>query len=216
MRAIHTKLRSERGASITFALLLFLVCAVVASVVLTAGTAASGRLSQQVESDQRYYSVSSAARLLQTEIESTTVTKTVTTPTGGGTAQTTYAINDQTVSSPTGVAALLYEAAQKNLSEIAADSSYTLTNRPSVSATINGADVASLAVTVTGKLMNDGRLILEVCNTSATGDPYTQRLTFSLDQQIVNTSNAAQGTNSEVTKMTWRLYDVETIMGAAT
>ena len=38
MSGIRTKLNSQRGASITFALLLFLVCAVVGSVVLTAGT----------------------------------------------------------------------------------------------------------------------------------------------------------------------------------
>lgn len=64
MQAIKNKIRSRRGASLTFALLLFLVCAVVGSVVLVAGTAASGRMSQIAEMDQRYYSVNSAARLL--------------------------------------------------------------------------------------------------------------------------------------------------------
>ena len=65
MAGIQKKLRSERGASITFALLLFLVCAAVGSVILTAATAASGRFSSLAESDQRYYSVTSAARLLK-------------------------------------------------------------------------------------------------------------------------------------------------------
>ena len=51
------KLTSNKGASITYALLLFLVCAVVASIVLTAGTAASGRMSKISEMEQRYYSV---------------------------------------------------------------------------------------------------------------------------------------------------------------
>ena len=64
MQAIKNKIRSRRGASLTFALLLFLVCAVVGSVVLVAGTAASRRLIQIAEMDQRYYSVNSAARLL--------------------------------------------------------------------------------------------------------------------------------------------------------
>ena len=41
MNGIGQKLRSDRGASITFALLLFLVCAVVSSVVIVAGTAAA-------------------------------------------------------------------------------------------------------------------------------------------------------------------------------
>lgn len=64
MSVIKKKLKSDRGASITYALLIFLVCAIIGSAVLTAGTAASGRLSQMVEIDQRYYSVNSAASLL--------------------------------------------------------------------------------------------------------------------------------------------------------
>ena len=64
LRPIKKKIQSERGASITFALLLFLVCAVVGSAVLTAGSAAAGRMSKIAENDQRYYSVNSAARLL--------------------------------------------------------------------------------------------------------------------------------------------------------
>lgn len=64
MRTIKNKLSSQRGASLTFALLMFLVCAVVGSAVLTAGTAAAGRMSRIAETDQRYYSVNSAARLL--------------------------------------------------------------------------------------------------------------------------------------------------------
>lgn len=62
---IKRKLRSDKGASITFALLIFLVCAVISSVVLVAATASSGRISNQAETDQRYYSVTSAAELLK-------------------------------------------------------------------------------------------------------------------------------------------------------
>jgi hypothetical protein len=62
--AVVRKIVSKTGASITFALLLFLVCAVVGSVVLVAGTSAAGRMSQIAEYDQRYYSVTSAAELL--------------------------------------------------------------------------------------------------------------------------------------------------------
>ena len=61
---ISAKLKAQTGASITYALLLFLVCAVVSSVVLAAGTAASGRMSKAVETDQRYYSVASTVELL--------------------------------------------------------------------------------------------------------------------------------------------------------
>ena len=68
------KLKSQNGASISFALLLFLVCATAGAVVLAAGTAAAGRLSQMVNMDKRYYSASSAAALLAKEIEGKKVT----------------------------------------------------------------------------------------------------------------------------------------------
>ena len=70
MNLIHHKLRSRRGASLSIALLLFLVCLAVASVVLAAGTAASGRLSELREADQRYYSVTSAAELVRDLVSS--------------------------------------------------------------------------------------------------------------------------------------------------
>ena len=68
-KRLYSKLRSQTGASITFALLLFLVCAVLCSVIITAATASSGCMSQIAETDQRYYAVSSAAELLQKQID---------------------------------------------------------------------------------------------------------------------------------------------------
>ena len=62
---MRAKLNSEHGAALTYALLCFLVCAVVGSVILTAATAAAGRFAGLTESDRRYYAVSSAARLLE-------------------------------------------------------------------------------------------------------------------------------------------------------
>ena len=68
------KIRSQTGASITFALLLFLVCAVLCSVILTAATVSSGRMSGMAEADQRYYAVTSAAELLKNLIDGQSVT----------------------------------------------------------------------------------------------------------------------------------------------
>ena len=65
MKRIRKKLNSQVGASITFALLLFLVCAVLCSVIIVAATASSGRMGGLVTSDQRYYAVTSAAELLK-------------------------------------------------------------------------------------------------------------------------------------------------------
>lgn len=67
------KIKSNKGASLSIALLFFLICAVISSVVLTAGTAAAGRLSKRAELDQQYYLVNSAAELIIEELEGKTV-----------------------------------------------------------------------------------------------------------------------------------------------
>ncbi len=74
-KQILKKLKSNDGLSLAIALLLFLICAVVASVILTAGTAASGRLSKKAELDQKYYLVNSVADLLVEELEGKTIIK---------------------------------------------------------------------------------------------------------------------------------------------
>ena len=65
MRQLKAKLRSRRGASITFALLLFLVCAVISGVVIVAASTVGGRMSGMRETDERYYAATEAARALQ-------------------------------------------------------------------------------------------------------------------------------------------------------
>lgn len=65
---MRRKLRSDCGASMLLALLLFLVCAVAGSVILASGTAAAGRVSELAEMDQRYYAVVSAAEALRSQI----------------------------------------------------------------------------------------------------------------------------------------------------
>ena len=63
------KIRSRKGASITFALLAFLVCSVVSAVVLAAAAASAGRVSNLAEMDQRYYAVTSAAQLFRDTLD---------------------------------------------------------------------------------------------------------------------------------------------------
>lgn len=75
---VKQKLRSQRGASLSMALMLFLVCAVVASIVLAAATAASGRQSQLEAMDKSYYNVTSAAKLLWDELGQGTQSVTIT------------------------------------------------------------------------------------------------------------------------------------------
>ena len=67
-KTVFQKIKSDRGASIAVALILFLVCAAVGAVILTAATASAGRFSKLSEMDQRYYRVSSAAELLANQL----------------------------------------------------------------------------------------------------------------------------------------------------
>ena len=91
MSRIKKKLKSDRGASLSWALLIFLVCAVVGSAVLVAGTAAAGRMSKLAENDQRYYAVTSTAGLLRDVLkEKITVTRSSATTTDG---KVTYSIS---------------------------------------------------------------------------------------------------------------------------
>lgn len=72
---IAKKLRSDSGASITFALLLFLVCAALSAVVLVAATTAAGRLKNLAASDSNYYSVMSAAEYINDQMDGQAVSE---------------------------------------------------------------------------------------------------------------------------------------------
>lgn len=63
------RLKSERGASLSMALLLMLVCVAISSIVLAAATTSAGRLAQAGEYDQRYYAVTSAARMFEKSLD---------------------------------------------------------------------------------------------------------------------------------------------------
>lgn len=73
-RRASRKIGSRSGASLTVALLFFIVCAVIGSVVLAAGTAAAGRYNRMSESDLRYYSVTSAAELFRDAFDGASTT----------------------------------------------------------------------------------------------------------------------------------------------
>lgn len=73
MKNLKRKLRSNRGASITFALLIFLVCAIVSGVVIVAASTAGGRMSGMKETDQRYFAATAAAHVLQDIFDDKTV-----------------------------------------------------------------------------------------------------------------------------------------------
>jgi len=73
MSAMRAKLKDQRGASITYALLIFLICAVASSIIIVASSAAAGRMANVPRSDRRYYAVTSAAGLLKDQIDGKTL-----------------------------------------------------------------------------------------------------------------------------------------------
>lgn len=62
------KLKGNRGATMILALALFLICVMVSSIILVVAASSSGRVSQQVEDQQAYLAVSSAADIVATEL----------------------------------------------------------------------------------------------------------------------------------------------------
>ncbi|WP_108775533.1 hypothetical protein [Lactimicrobium massiliense] len=63
------KLRSESGVSLSVALLFFVVCAALASMILAAAYAASGRVTSRMTLNQDHYAVDSAASLISDELK---------------------------------------------------------------------------------------------------------------------------------------------------
>ncbi len=116
---IKKKLRSQTGASITFALLLFLVCTVLCSVIITAATTSSGRMSRIAETDQRYYAVTSAAELLKDTINGKTVSIVTVTETPYTTTYTSGVAGEPVKGTP--VVIKIYIVADKKANEITKD-----------------------------------------------------------------------------------------------
>lgn len=66
---LRNRIRSNSGATILLALLFFLLCALAGSIILSAGSAAAGRISGLKETEQSFYSVTSAAQVIREAIE---------------------------------------------------------------------------------------------------------------------------------------------------
>ncbi len=193
MKAIKNKLQSKRGASITFALLLFLVCAVISSVVIVAATAAAGRMSEQADMDERYYAVTAVARQLKKEIDGKEVTLEYTKADPG----------DATVTAPSGTGDILTAACKGVLSKTAV---------PSIPVN-SGADIENSDKTVQCSikcsLAADGTLEFDIKATT-TGN----KRTYNLKQRFASTLKLS-ATDSAEAKATatvkWRMLGMEKV-----
>lgn len=243
MNAMKNKIKSQKGASITFALLLFLVCAIISSIVVVAATAVGGRASQMAELDQRYYAVNSAAELLRDVLEDQTVVVTASTTTVSKLDQdgniTPGQPSDKSYtmvlkSNPTDID---ISSAEDNLVSDAAkvlvgQKTDTKLATLSLSASLAETEQASLTVTITPTIdKNNRRLYISVSNTDVTNGAYTLVLTFKAD--IVENNNeyktysaptpvSGGGYTRDETKesttvstISWKLIDLRTAYATA-
>ena len=84
MKLLRAKLKSRQGASIAMAMMFFLLCIMVCSIVITAATGNAGRFHGMRAESQHYFTASSAARLLRDSFEDYTYIVVKTTVTVNG------------------------------------------------------------------------------------------------------------------------------------
>lgn len=76
MRWLNEKLHDRSGASLLFAILVFMLCILAGTAALTAAAANAGRYTHLESEQQTYLTISSAVRLMKDEVAGTTLTAT--------------------------------------------------------------------------------------------------------------------------------------------
>lgn len=217
---LKKKISSESGASITFALLIFLVCTVAGSIILTAGTAASGRIAQLTRIDQKYYSVSCAAQLLGKELSGQEVViKRIKEDNNGTVSYSTY-INDmdtpfeysnhniEGMSFLTKLTArFLFDDFGEDDCEFNSDDAweysmydgnpvsdkYTLTHSKKSAADSDVIDFGKLAVDGICALRSDGTLLISIKDKVDNNNKYVLTLTLAADIDEDETVDSKEG-----------------------
>ncbi len=215
MNEVKAKVHSQTGASLTFALLLFLVCAVIGSAVLVAGTAAAGRMSKIAESDQRYYSVNSAARLVIDQVDGNEITIIETVPNGGSVSYK----DGEGVAVQSPFNSLVKEAAYYYVTEIAQGRTSVRTDTTPYKLNLTVGDKNELKVAIKEKIADDGTMVLVLENGDGTDSAaYAMKLTFSpdsLNQKKIVDVQTIDGTEVTTTtwKIAWHIQNVEIVGG---
>lgn len=222
MNRIKRKLNSQRGASITYALLIFLVCAVVGSAVLVAGTTASGRISEVAKSDQRYYAVTSAARLLINKIDNQAVTikminetviDTTTSPSTSTTNTTFLDDAGNVLTDSTTFSSIPLQIAYQLMSGASAPgNTLNLTIAPTH---------AELNVDIAETVAANGEITITILKTTGTSPntrTYSMKLLFNLDKSELppvsttsTTSSTKTTTTTTTNQYTWHLRDIQVV-----
>ena len=213
MNRILDKLRSGRGASITFALLLFLVCAVLSTVIVTTASTAAGRMSNMAEADQRYYSVTSACELLKELIHGKTVS--VVKVIDGDNAGTYLVPNMGAEQASINYADVEYKVddseaiIKKSIVNEAAYACYK-GNAIDQTITISGTGLQDTEPDIKETMDGTGKLTIVVSKVSGINDnPFAIRMIFYLDKKEISekkTVTDAEGNPKEKTTKTASSY----------
>lgn len=214
MRKMLKKLKSDSGASLMMALLLFLVCSVIGSAVLVAGTAASGRMAKIADKDELYYSVNSAANLLIELLDGKSV-KAVTVSNSDGSDAPNPVFYEKGEDGTYTKAASVNTLPLDVINRIVSAGSFTEPISPKVTFSAPGsAEVEGKLkeVTITEEIYPDGRLVLVVSREDIKNNySYDIQLTFA-GEKHESQSKKIDGdrtiTTTE-TSITWKLSDVK-------
>ena len=201
MNRIRNKLQSRRGASITFALLLFLVCAVISSVVIVAASTAGGRLSTVREMDQRYYAATAAADVLRQTLD-------------GKTAIVSYQTSGGTTTATTTAEGILSEASKL----VVTGGSQALTAISPIETTV---DTVKYTCTITGTV-NNGLLTFDIAAGGGKFNKngiYTLQLVFASTVMKTEEASTTEGSlptgSTGKAKVTWKTGSIRKIRGGA-
>ena len=201
MNRIRNKLQSRRGASITFALLLFLVCAVISSVVIVAASTAGGRLSTVREMDQRYYAATAAADVLRETLD-------------GKTAIVSYQTSGGTTMATTTATGILSDASKL----VVTGGSQALT---AISPIENTVDNVKYTCTITGTV-NNGLLTFDIAAGGGKFNKngiYTLQLVFTSTVMKTEEASTAEGSlptgSTGKAKVTGKTGSIRKIRGGA-
>ena len=201
MNRIRNKLQSRRGASITFALLLFLVCAVISSVVIVAASTAGGRLSTVREMDQRYYAATAAADVLRQTLD-------------GKTAIVSYQTSGGTTTATTTAEGILGEASRL----VVTGGAQALTTITPIENTV---DNVEYTCTITGTV-NNGLLTFDIAAGGGKFNKngiYTLQLVFASTVMKTEEASTTEGSlptgSTGKAKVTWKTGSIRKIRGGA-
>ena len=203
MKKAVEKLKSDGGVSLMMSLLLFLVCAVVGSAVLVAGTAASGRMAKIAEMDERYYSVNSAANLLIDLFDGKSVKAETVIYSDGSVAPATTLYQKDDDSGE--------YVPHSNPDTLPLDAIYRIMNNSAAAWPLKpgvAMEVPGKEVTAAEEIYSDGRVVFTV---SSADGKYTIQITFVGEKHESQSKKIEDERTITTTKtsITWKLSDVK-------